>query len=95
MKAKHFPCENIKDKTKIKVFSNTINFAQNSTHVLVYFDDLKRPYYDFYAEIQIQEENQFNTHVFDVEIPQNTHTANIILIAINDYNLDEVSVTAS
>ena len=85
------------DKSTIRVtsFDGKIDFSKTSTHVLVYFNDLLSPKYDFYAELLILHRNQPQATVFDLEIPSGSNFATLVFTTgMTDYKIESIIAVA-
>src|ERR1017187_5461798 len=80
-----------KSTIRVTSFDGKFDFAKNSTHVLVYFNDLLSPKYDFYAELLISHRNQPQTTVFDLEIPSGSQFATLVFTTVMaDSKIDSI-----
>ena len=93
MTIKTYKIENLTQDDKIIISSkeNNIDFSQQCTHVVAYFDDFSKPEYYLYAEIYIHENNQKQTTIF--ELPSKGKNATIVIQAITNYNIDDLIVS--
>jgi hypothetical protein len=88
---------NITGKNSIKFLCDDIHadFSKRTTHILVYFDNFNNPHYDLYAELLLSENNEPQTNVFELYIPNGINSATIIVSTnIKGHILDPINAQA-